>query len=113
VDDLRPTGPSEEECWRATRWVGCQLNYHGLQHAASKRRPVTQDSGPWAGTVVHTTNDRLSVMVTEKHWIKTQTIIRRLVDLMISLRKGHEQEDGSRDQGKELIIRLWNHTMGF
>jgi hypothetical protein len=34
-------------------------------------------------------------MVTEKHWIKTRTIIRRLVDEMISLRKVSEQEDGS------------------
>jgi hypothetical protein len=26
VDDLRPTGPSEEESWRATRRVGCLMN---------------------------------------------------------------------------------------
>jgi hypothetical protein len=71
VDDLRPTGPSEEECWRATRRVGCQLNHHGLQDATRKRRPVAQVGVPWTGTFVHTTNDRESVMVTEKRWIKT------------------------------------------
>jgi hypothetical protein len=94
VDDLRPTGPSEEECWRATIRVGYQLNNYGLQDAARKRRPAAQDDGPWTGTVIHTTNDRVSVMVTEKRWIKTRMIIRRLVDDMISLSKGSEQEDG-------------------
>jgi hypothetical protein len=95
VDVLRPTGTSEEECWRATRWVGCQLNHHSLQDAARKWRPAAQDGGPWAGTVVQSTNDRVSMMVTERHWIKTRTIIRRLDDEMISLRKGRDQEDGS------------------
>jgi hypothetical protein len=80
VDYLRPTGPSKEECYRATRWVGCHINHRGLQDASRKRRPVAQDGGPWAVTVVHTTNDRVSVMVAEKRWIKTRTIIRRLVD---------------------------------
>jgi hypothetical protein len=95
VDDLRPTGPSEEKCWRAMRRVGCQINQHVFQDAAKKRHPVAQDGGPWAGTVVHTTNDRVSVMVTDKRWIKTQKIFRRLVDEVVSLRKGSEREDGS------------------
>jgi hypothetical protein len=34
-------------------------------------------------------------MVTEKRWIKTRKIIRRLVDEVVSLRKGSEWEDGS------------------
>jgi hypothetical protein len=71
VDDLRPTVPSEEDFWRSTRWVGCQLNHHGLQDAARKRRPVAQDDGPWEETVVNTKNDRVLVMVTEKRLIKT------------------------------------------
>jgi hypothetical protein len=80
VDDLRPTGPSEEECWRAMGWVGCHIKHHGLQDAARKRRPAAQDGGPWTGTLVHTTNDRVLVMVTEKCWIKTRMIILQLVD---------------------------------
>jgi hypothetical protein len=87
--------PSEEECWRATRRVGRKLNHHGFQDAARKQHPAAQEGGPWAGTVVHTTNDRVSVMVTEKRWIKTRKIIRRLVDEVVSLGKGSEQEDGS------------------
>jgi hypothetical protein len=42
VDSFRPTGPSGEECWRATRRDGYQLNHHGLQDAASKWRPAAQ-----------------------------------------------------------------------
>jgi hypothetical protein len=34
-------------------------------------------------------------MVTEKRWIKTRNIFRRLVDEMVSLRKGSEREEGS------------------
>jgi hypothetical protein len=94
VHYLRPTGPSEEECWRATRRVGCQLNHHGFKDDARKRRPVAQYGGPWAGNVVHTMNDRVLVMFTEKRWIKTRMIIWSLVDEMISLKKGREQEDG-------------------
>jgi hypothetical protein len=71
VDDLRPTVPSEEEYWRATRRVGCQLNHHCFHDADKERGHAEQDGGPWAGTVVHTTNDRVLVMVTEKRWIKT------------------------------------------
>jgi hypothetical protein len=66
VDDLRPTGPSEEEYWRATRWVACQINHHGLKDAAQKRRRGAHFGGPWDGTVVHTTNNMVDVMVTEK-----------------------------------------------
>jgi hypothetical protein len=86
-------GPSEEECWRSMRWVGCHINHHCLQDAARKRLPVAQDGGPWTGTVVHTTNYRVSVMVADKRWIKTQTSIRHLFYEMISLEKGREQED--------------------
>jgi hypothetical protein len=83
VDDLRPRGPSKEGCWQATIRVGCQLNHNGLQDAARKQRPAVQYDGSWAGNVVHNTNDRVSVMVTEKRWIKIRTIIWRLVDEMI------------------------------
>jgi hypothetical protein len=91
--DLRHTGPSEEECWRAKIWVGCQLNHHVLQDAASKRRHVAQDGGPWAGTVVHTTNDRVLVMVAEKR-LTTRKIIWCLVDEIIALKECREREDG-------------------
>jgi hypothetical protein len=56
------------------------------------------------------------MMVTEKRWIKTRKIIRRLVDEVVSLRKGGELEDGrigAQDQVKELITRHWNQTMVF
>jgi hypothetical protein len=77
------------------RRVGFQLNHHALHHTIKKRHRAAQDGGPWTGTVIHTKKYRVSAMVTEKLWIKTQTIIRRLVDEMISSRKGSEQDNGS------------------
>jgi hypothetical protein len=113
VDDLRPTGPSEEECWRSTRRVGCPLNHHGLQDATWKRRPAAQDGGPWAGTAVHTTNDGVSVMVAEKRWIKTLKIIWMLVDEVVSSRKGSEREDGSPRSSQGVDHRALESDRGF
>jgi hypothetical protein len=73
----------------------CQLNHNGLQDADRKRRPAAKDGGPWTGNVVRTSNDRKSLIVTEKRWVKTRTIIRQLVDEVVPLRKGSEGEDGS------------------
>jgi hypothetical protein len=84
---MRPTRPSEAECWRATRRVACQLNHHGLQNATRKRHPVAQYGGPWAGTVVHTTNNMVAAMLTEKHWAKTRKIIRQIADEMTDLQE--------------------------
>ena len=42
VDDLRPTGSSEKECWEATHQAGSRMTYLGLQDATRKTRPPSQ-----------------------------------------------------------------------
>ena len=61
VDDIRPTGNTEDECWEAGHVYGSRVNYLGLQDAARKRRPPSQTPGPWAGSMIETDGDRVKV----------------------------------------------------
>jgi len=75
VDDLRPTGPTEEDCWLATRRVGYILNSRGIQDLSRKRRPPTQTPGAWAGSVISTTAEQVRVEVSQDKWLKTKEYI--------------------------------------
>jgi hypothetical protein len=79
VDDARPTGPTEEECWKATQRFASMCNHFGIQDAPRKRRPPSLDAGAWAGSVVHTDGGEVGVRVSQSKWDKTRAIIRRLV----------------------------------
>ena len=79
VDDARPTGPSEEECWQATRKFASTCNHFGIQDAPRKRRPPRLDPGAWAGSVVHTDGGEVGVKVSQAKWEKTRKIIHRMV----------------------------------
>jgi hypothetical protein len=46
VDDLRPTGDSEEACWQVGHQVGCRLGYLGIQVTSRKLRPPQPTAGP-------------------------------------------------------------------
>jgi hypothetical protein len=78
VDDARPTGPTEEECWQATRRFASMCNHYGIQDAPRKRRPPSLTPGAWAGSVVHTDGGEVGVRVSQDKWDKTRTIIRRM-----------------------------------
>ena len=55
VDDARITGPTEEECWAATRQAASRVNELGIQEAARKRRWPSKKPGAWAGSIVEAT----------------------------------------------------------
>mmetsp|Transcript_15422 Transcript_15422/g.21970 ORF Transcript_15422/g.21970 Transcript_15422/m.21970 type:complete len:634 (+) Transcript_15422:1647-3548(+) len=80
VDDVRTVGPTEPECWQVSRTVASKLNWLGLQDAAWKRRPPSQEPGAWAGSIVHSSNGRVEVMVLQERWVKTKKIIRWIQD---------------------------------
>ena len=61
VDDLRTVGPTRDECWQASRTVASVLNWLGLQDAARKRRPPSQEPGAWAGSIVHSSGDQVEI----------------------------------------------------
>lgn len=75
VDDVRTVGPMEPECWQVWRMVASKLNWLGLQDAARKRRPPSQEPGAWAGSIVHSSRGQVEVMVSQERWDKTKKII--------------------------------------
>jgi hypothetical protein len=63
MDDLRPIGPNEEECWRATMRAASVCNHIGIQDAPRKRIEVSRSPGPWEGSMVYTYDDKAGVRV--------------------------------------------------
>ena len=80
IDDLRCTGTTEIECWDGAHQVSCRLSWLGIQDAPRKRREASKEAGAWAGTVVHTSQGHVTVLVSEKKWKKTQDWIQWLFD---------------------------------
>ena len=75
IDDVRPCGASEEECWQAARRVASICSYLGIQDASRKRRPPSQAPGAWAGSVVAVTPEGPGVSVSQEKWDKTRRYI--------------------------------------
>jgi hypothetical protein len=75
IDDARPTGPSEEECWQAARKYASTCNHYGVQDAPRKNRTTSITAGAWAGTVIHTNMDQVCVKVTQKRLDKTRKMV--------------------------------------
>jgi hypothetical protein len=47
----------------------------GIQNAARKRRPGDLEAGVWKGAVVHTSDDRVTVLTTQEKWDKLRECI--------------------------------------
>ena len=80
IDDLRNTAPSKTECWNGAHQVCCRLTWLGLQDAPRKRSNASQLPRAWAGTILHSDSNLVSVLVSESKWIKTKTWIEWLQD---------------------------------
>ena len=72
IDDLRNTGPTEEECWGGAHQVCCRLTWFGLQDAPRKRNFATQTPRAWSGSIVHSDGGNVTVLVSEQKWEKTK-----------------------------------------
>lgn len=72
IDDLRVTCPSSTECWLGAHQVCCRLTWLGLQDAPRKRSEVSTTPRAWAGTIVHTDNQTVSVLISQKKWQKAK-----------------------------------------
>ena len=82
TDDLRLTGPTSEECWRACHQLGCKLTWFGLQDAAHKRRAPSMEPGAWAGSIIHASNGAVCVSVSQEKWDKTKQWINWMEDII-------------------------------
>lgn len=98
VDDIQTNGGSEHECWRVAHWVALMCSFLGIQDAPRKRRPPSQQPGPWAGSVIQSHGNAVGVLTTLEKWEKTK---RSLEWLRLELgnkegldRKGLEERRG-------------------
>jgi hypothetical protein len=76
IDDARPTGTSEEECWQTARKYASTCNHYGFQDSPRKCRPPSMTSGAWDGTVIHTCMGQVCVKLTKERWDKTHKMVR-------------------------------------
>jgi hypothetical protein len=66
IDNFRPTAPSEQECWQASRKAGSTLNFLVLQESPRKYRPGSMTPGPWAGSMAYTNDEEVRVLIAKK-----------------------------------------------
>ena len=100
VDDLRNSGPTEEDGWQASSQVAKGCSHFGTQDAARKRRPPSQCPGAWAGGVVGTTETEVFITVTQAKWDKLKREIQRVRDSLTR-------------NPKEIEISLLEEVAGF
>ena len=94
VDDERIHASTEEKAWAASHQVATREAYLGIQDAARKRRPPSQNAGAWAGSMVRTNNLEVGILISQERWEKTRSIIRKWSDKM---RKNPDQELNTTD----------------
>jgi hypothetical protein len=75
VDDERIHHSTEEGAWLAARQVATRESYLGIQDAARKRRPPSQNAGAWAGSILRTNQNEVGRSVSQERWTKARSII--------------------------------------
>ena len=75
VDDERVHHSTQEGAWKAARQVASRECYLGIQDAARKRRPPSQNAGAWAGSILRTNGIAVGKTVSLERWLKTKSII--------------------------------------
>jgi hypothetical protein len=83
VDDGRVTASNKLECKRATRQAASRLNGLGIQEASRKRRWGSRNPGAWAGSMVKTTHDSVSVFVSQEKWDKTKAQVGDILEELV------------------------------
>jgi hypothetical protein len=99
VDDERVTGSSLDDSWKATQRVSSGCAYLGLQDAARKRRTPSRSPGSWAGSDVHSTDNKVSVMVSQDQWDKMQGILQDIKEEMTN-DGGMDHKELERNRGR-------------
>ena len=76
------------------------MSYLGIQIASRKRHDVGMDNGAWAGSVVHTNDGRVLVLIAQDKWDKSKDIVNVILELI-------SQEAGS------LPFKILERSCGF
>jgi hypothetical protein len=103
VDDLRPTGSSEEDCWRVMHHISSRLNYLGIQIALRKHRPPSRQPGAWAGSIVISNAQGVAVTCTVEKWLKAKQIVR---EILVEVEKGEELDRKSLERSRGFLVHV-------
>ena len=107
IDYLRPTASTEGEAWEAAHQVDSKLCWFGLQDVAWKQRPGSMTTGAWAGTIIHTTDNEVTVLVSEEKWFKTKKWITWMGEVIAQGLKFDHKELEPYMQGIHQTIEMW------
>ena len=83
VDDERIHHSTENGAWLAARQVATRESYLGIQDAARKRRPPSQNAGAWAGSILRTNKLEVGRSVSQERWTKARSIICKWKDRIL------------------------------
>jgi hypothetical protein len=82
VDDLRVTGPTKDECWKAGQRAAQTLGHLGLQDAPRKRRGSSQAPGPWSGCILRTDLSGVFLFVSQEKWDKAKAQVEEIIQMI-------------------------------
>jgi hypothetical protein len=103
VDDLRPVGQSEEDCWQVTHAIATRYSFLGLQIAARKIRPPSQHPGAWAGTHAFILPKGIGLTCGPEKWDKAK---RLLSELQAELVQGNSLRHKPLEQKRGFFVHL-------
>lgn len=61
--------------WKCTRHVASYFDYLRIQDAPQKCWQQSSEPGAWAGSIVHSSNGLVTVMISLEHWLKARDML--------------------------------------
>ena len=99
VDDIRVVGRAENICDDATRKVGSSINHLGEQEASRKRRPASQRSGAWIGSIFRADESNIGILTSQEKWDKAKGIIGKWKEFLLDKERLLDRKELERDRG--------------
>jgi hypothetical protein len=84
MDDLRCTAPTAHDAWMGAKQICGRLSWLGLQDAPRKRSNASITPRAWAGSIIHTDNEVVTVLVSEVKWGKTKAWLKWMKEEVVS-----------------------------
>jgi hypothetical protein len=103
VDDQRPVGTSQDDCWQAAHCISSRYGYLGLQVTSRKMRPPSQGPGAWSGAFVSASTAGVGVSCGQAKWEKAQRIIS---DLSAQLQRSPSLNHKELEQKRGFMVHL-------
>ena len=82
VDDETIHASTKILAQQSARQVALRERYLGIQDAARKRRPPSQQAGAWVGSIARTNSFEVGILVSNERWQKNKLVISKWLDLV-------------------------------